>query len=157
ILPLWGRWQREALTVGGEMEDHTDDAMGNAKRLRREMSLPEVLLWARLRGKPMGVKFRSQHPVASYVVDFYHARKRIAFEIDGLSHDMGDHPQRDIKRDAELSNLDIEVVRIPASDVLKNADTVAESMVRYCIDKPPPSGLRPATSPKGGGFTGVAH
>jgi very-short-patch-repair endonuclease len=138
------------------MENHTDFAMRNAKRLRREMSLPEVLLWKRLKGKPMGVKFRNQHPVGNYVVDFYHAPKRIAFEIDGLSHDVGDHPQRDQKRDAELVACGIEVVRIPAADVLKNADTVADFIVRYCLDRPPPSGLRPATSPSGGGFIGVA-
>ena len=136
------------------MQNHTDDAMRNAKRLRREMSLPEVLLWTRLKGKPMGVKFRNQHPVANYVVDFYHAPKRIAFEIDGLSHDMGVRPQRDQKRDAELNASGIKVIRIPATDVLKDADSVADSMVRYCLDRPPPSGLRPATSLRGGGFTG---
>ncbi|MEQ1496275.1 MAG: DUF559 domain-containing protein, partial [Novosphingobium sp.] len=112
--------------------------MRNAKRLRREMSLPEVLIWTRLKGKPMGVKFRSQHPVENYVVDFYHAPKRIAFEIDSLSHDMGDRPQRDRKRDAELNASGIEVIRIPASDVLKDADTVADSIVRYCLNGPPP-------------------
>ncbi len=139
------------------MREHTDEAMRNAKRLRREMSLPEVLLWNRLRGKPLGVKFRNQHPVANYVIDFYHAPKRIGFEIDGISHDLGDRPERDQGRDAELAKMGIEVVRIPASDVLKNVDAVAESIVRYCLNGPPPSGLRPATSPEGGAFSGVAH
>jgi very-short-patch-repair endonuclease len=139
------------------MKDHTDQAMLSAKRLRREMSLPEVLLWNRLRGKPMGVKFRNQHPVGEYVIDFYHAPKRIGFEIDGIVHDMGDRPQRDQSRDAKLAELGVEVVRMPASDVLKDADAVAESIVRYCLNRPPPSGLRPATSLKGGGLNGVAH
>ena len=139
------------------MEDHSHNAMRNAKRLRREMSLPEVLLWNRLRGKPMGVKFRSQHPVGDYVIDFYHAPKRLGFEIDGIAHDMGDRPGRDLQRDAELAGMGIEIVRILAKDVLEDVDTIAESMVRYCLDRPPPSGLRPATSPTGGVFTGVAH
>jgi very-short-patch-repair endonuclease len=139
------------------MEDHTDDALRNAKRLRREMSLPEVLLWNRLRGKPMGVKFRNQHPVEDYVLDFYCAAKRLAFEIDGIAHDMGDRPQRDVRRDAKLASLGIEVVRIAASDVLKDADGTAEAIVKFCLDRFPPSALRAATSPEGGGSTGVAR
>jgi very-short-patch-repair endonuclease len=137
------------------MEDHTDDALRNAKKLRREMSLPEVLLWNRLRGKPMGVKFRNQHPVDEYVLDFYCAAKRIAFEIDGVAHDMGNRPQRDVRRDAKLASLGIEVVRIAASEVLKDVDGAAESIVTYCLDRPPPSALRAATSPKGGDSIGV--
>lgn len=138
------------------MKDHTEQAMRHAKRLRREMSLPEVLLWNRLRGKPMGVKFRNQHPVADYVIDFYHAPKRIGFEIEGIAHDMGDRPERDQRRDAEMAGMSIEIVRIPANDVLKDADAIADSMVRCCLDRPPPSGLRPATSPGRGGFAGVS-
>jgi very-short-patch-repair endonuclease len=138
------------------MEDHTPEAMSAAKRLRREMSLPEVLLWNRLRGKPMGLKFRNQHPIDKFVVDFYCARKRLAVEIDGIAHDMGNRPKRDEARDSKLRRLGVEVLRIPASDVLRDADGTAEAIVRYCAAAPPPSGLRAATSPRGGGFSGSA-
>ncbi len=134
------------------MEDHTPEALVNARRLRREMSLPEGLLWNRLRGKPMGVKFRNQHPIEEYILDFYCAAKCIAFEIDGIAHDMGDRPQRDIRRDAKLGKLGIEVIRIPAADVLRDVDGVAEAIVKLCHDRPPPSALRAATSPSGGVF-----
>ena len=139
------------------MEDHSDAAMRNAKRLRREMSLPEVLLWNRLRGKPMGVKFRNQHPIENFVVDFYCAAKRIAAEIDGIAHDVGDRPARDIRRDAELRLSGIEVLRIAAAEVLRDADGTAEAIVNFCLDRPPPSALRAPTSPKGGGFSGAPH
>ncbi len=139
------------------MEDHTDDAMRKAKRLRREMSLPEVLLWNRLRGKPMGVKFRNQHPIEHYIVDFYCAAKHIAIEIDGIAHDMGDRPARDEKRDAKLRSWGIEVVRIAAAEVLRDADGTAEAIAKLCLDNPPPSALRAATSPNGGGFLGAPH
>ena len=138
------------------MEDHTDDAMRKAKRLRREMSLPEVLLWNRLRGKPMGVKFRNQHPSEHYIVDFYCAAKHIAIEIDGIAHDMGDRPVRDEKRDAKLRSWGIEVVRIAAAEVLRDADGTAEAIAKLCLDRPPPSALRAATSPRGGDSSGVA-
>jgi very-short-patch-repair endonuclease len=134
------------------MEDHTPEALQSAKRLRKEMSLPEVLLWARLRGKPMGMKFRNQHPVGNFVLDFYCAAKRVAIEIDGIMHEMGDRPARDARRDAWLSSEGIEVVRIPAAEVLRDVDSTAEAIVKLCIDRPPPSALRAATSPTGGGF-----
>ena len=138
------------------MEDHTTETLGRARRLRRTMSLPEGLLWNRLKGKPMGVKFRSQHPIGNFVVDFYCAQKRLAFEIDGIAHDMGDRPQCDLKRDAELNLLGVEVIRIAATDVLRKVDAIAESIVALCLDRPPPSALCAATSPSGGDSLGVA-
>ena len=118
------------------------------------MTFPEVLLWNRLRRKPMGVKFRNQHPIEKYVLDFYCAAKRVGVEIDGIVHDMGDRPLRDGRRDATLSGLGIEVVRIPASEVLRDADGTVDSIVRLCLDRSPPSALRAATSPRGGGSSG---
>lgn len=138
------------------MEDHTREALKHARRLRREMSLPEVLLWQQLRGKPQSVKFRKQHPVGDFVLDFYCAAKRIAIEIDGIAHEMGDRPVRDAARDAWLTEQGVHVLRIPASEVLEDSQAVAEAIVAYCADKPPPPAARAAaTSPRGGGFSGA--
>jgi very-short-patch-repair endonuclease len=139
------------------MEGHTPEALNSARKLRREMSLPEGLLWNRLRAKPLGAKFRNQHPVEDYVLDFYCAAKRLAFEIDGIAHDMGSRPQHDAPRDARLGALGIDVARIAASDVLTDVDGIAEAMVRLCLDRPPPPALRAATSPNGGEFPGAAQ
>ena len=124
-----------------------------AKRLRREMSLPEVLLWRNLRGSPQGVRFRNQHPAGVYVLDFFCARANLAIEIDGLAHDMGNRPQRDEQRDAWLQDYRIDTVRIPASEVLRDPVAVAESIVALALSrieafgKTPPPSLRDATSP----------
>jgi very-short-patch-repair endonuclease len=88
------------------------------RTLRREMTLPEVLLWNLLRRAPDGVIFRRQHQIGEYVIDFYCAEAKVCIEIDGIVHDMGDHPQMDEERDAALRALGLEVVRIPAKDVL---------------------------------------
>ena len=69
------------------MEDHSPAALKRARKLRKEMTLPEALLWRLLKGKPMGVKFRKQHPIGEFVVDFYCAEKRLGIEIDGIAHD----------------------------------------------------------------------
>ena len=86
------------------------------------MSLPEVLLWRLLRTAP--VKFRRQHPLGPYVLDFYCAGSKLAIEVDGIAHDMGDRPQRDRRRTAWLTQHNIEMLRIPARDVLADPDAV---------------------------------
>jgi len=96
------------------------------------MSLPEVLLWNLLRKAPDGVVFRRQHPVGPYVVDFYCARAKICIEIDGQSHGMGDGPERDVERDGALRTLGLEVLRIPASDLLKSPEDTAGALMRFC-------------------------
>jgi very-short-patch-repair endonuclease len=71
-----------------------------ARDLRRRMDLPEVLLWTELRRRRLaGLRFRRQHPIGRYILDFYCHEARLAVEIDGYSHDVADRPQRDQRRD----------------------------------------------------------
>lgn len=136
------------------MQDHSSKALQRARKLRSTMSLPEVLLWNRLRGNPMGVKFRKQHPLGDYVIDFFCASRRIAVEIDVIAHDRGDRPMRDSSRDAWLRRQGVEVLRIPAAEVLRDVAAVADAVVRYCADPPPPSAAgAAATSPGGEDFS----
>jgi very-short-patch-repair endonuclease len=138
------------------MKDHTPQALLAARKLRRQMSLPEGLLWQQLRHRPMGLKFRKQHPVGRFVVDFYCAQKKLVIEIDGISHNMGDNPARDVARDELLRTLGLEIIRIPAAAVLKDPVAIAGSIVAHANAAPPPSALRAATSPIGGDSLGVA-
>jgi very-short-patch-repair endonuclease len=115
------------------------------------MSLPEGLLWNHLRKRPLGVKFRNHHPIGNLVVDFYCAIRRLVIEVDGISHDMGSNPERDRRRDALLRFQGFEVVRILATDVLRNPADVAEALARLCTADPSPSAASAAaTSPRGG-------
>jgi very-short-patch-repair endonuclease len=83
------------------------------------MTLPEVLLWRALRRKAVdGLRFRKQHPMGGCVLDFYCPSAGLAIEVDGLAHDMGENPARDIRRDAGLASRGVRVLRIPAADVL---------------------------------------
>ena len=123
-----------------------------AKRLRREMSLPEAKLWQILRTSPGGHRFRRQHPAGPFVLDFFCARANLAIEVDGFAHEMGDRPARDRQRDAWLSERRIDTLRIPAADVLRDTTEVAASIVAAVehrlalFGKAPPSALS-ATSP----------
>ena len=92
------------------------------------MSLPEVLLWQQLRKEPDGVQFRRQHPAGPYVLDFFCATASLAIEVNGAAHNYGDRPDRDLQRDAWLSSQGVRVLRIPATDVLKNVDGVLQAI-----------------------------
>ena len=108
------------------------------------MSLPEVLLWRELKGKPLGLKFRKQCPLLGYVADFACVEVRLLVEIDGLAHTMGDRPAEDMKRDAVLMGKGWHVLRIAASDGLKEPATVAGSIVALAESYRP---LRPSGAP----------
>jgi very-short-patch-repair endonuclease len=103
-----------------------------AKRLRREMTPPEVFLWQHLRSQNL-VKIRRDHPLGPFALDFFCSKAKLAFEVDGIAHDMGDNPARDVRRDAYVSALGIETIRIPAADVLKNSAEVADAIVQMCL------------------------
>ena len=106
--------------------------VGKARRLRREFSLPETLLWNRLKGTDG--HFRKQHPIADYILDFYCASARLAIAVDGFAHDTGTRPQRDETRTQWLNGQGIEVLRIAAKDVLADPDAVAEAILRLCFE-----------------------
>jgi very-short-patch-repair endonuclease len=85
------------------------------------MSLPETLLWDALRGSRLnGLRFRRQHPIGPYILDFFNASARLAIEIDGASHEDSERIRHDARRDAWLASQGVHVLRIPASDVLNN-------------------------------------
>src|SRR5437660_12668719 len=90
-----------------------------ARQLRRQMPLPEVILWHWLRQRPNGLKFRRQHPTGPYILDFFCSDARLAIEVDGEAHSRGNQPRRDIARDAWLRAAGIETLRISATDAPK--------------------------------------
>lgn len=124
----------------------------NARRLRRKLTLPEVILWQVLRPQPNGLKFRRQHPTGPYVLDFFCSDARLAIEIDGEAHSRGDRPERDAARDGWLRKAGVETLRIPAIEVLNDADAVlrwivAEAMQRLPLHHPSFDKLRTAGPP----------
>ncbi|BCA57249.1 endonuclease domain-containing protein [Sphingomonas sp. HMP6] len=107
----------------------------NAKKLRREMTPPEIALWLALRHNDAGLRFRKQHGVGDYVLDFYCAPARLAIEVDGEVHGRGDRPARDAERDAALTAQGLLVVRYPASDVLRDLDHVERQIIAVAVER----------------------
>ncbi|WKL58978.1 endonuclease domain-containing protein [Asticcacaulis sp. ZE23SCel15] len=114
----------------------TDEMRRAAKSLRADMSLPEMLVWTRLKqrqpGKPV---FRRQYPIGPYVADFYCSKARLVIEIDGMAHDIGDRPERDIMRDKWLKYKGLEVYRIAARDVLADPEEAVEGIIIVTLNR----------------------
>ncbi len=96
------------------------------------MSLPEVLLWQRLKSSANPeFKIRRQYPVLEkFVVDFFYVDQQIAFEIDGQVHSL--KSDKDAVRQKEIEALGIVFVRIPAKWVLRNPDEVVRFIFDIC-------------------------
>ena len=99
-----------------------------ARKLRKSMSLPEVLLWQELRGGKAGAKFRRQHPIGPFAVDFFCTQAGLVIEVDGEAHNRADRPARDVARDQYLVGAGYRVVRIAAADVLPNLEGVVQQI-----------------------------
>ncbi len=115
--------------------------IARARKFRREMSFPEVLLWTALRGGRLdGLKFRRQHPVGPYVLDFYCPSAHLAVEIDGASHTTDDRAEKDEIRDLRLAERGIHTLRIYAHEVLRSMDDTLSTILATARPSPPPSG-----------------
>jgi very-short-patch-repair endonuclease len=109
--------------------DVSRKTVDRARELRRSLTLPEVLLWQALRKRGLhGARFRRQHPIGPYILDFYCDAARLAVEIDGSSHDTPDQARHDARRTDWLTQRGVAVLRIPARDVLADMAGVLEGI-----------------------------
>jgi very-short-patch-repair endonuclease len=100
-----------------------------ARQLRAESTDAERKLWSRLRNKQLGgVKFRRQHPIGPFVVDFYCSNARLVIELDGSQHRDITGAQYDERRSRWLSEQGYRVLRFPNADVFKNLAGVMEGI-----------------------------
>lgn len=91
------------------------------RKLRKNMTAPERKLWRRIRKKQLGAKFRRQHQIKEYIVDFYCPQKNLVIEIDGDTHYANEKSRKqDKKRDKKLNKQGIKVLRFTNSEVMKN-------------------------------------
>ena len=111
------------------------DGKRNAKRLRKEMTPPEIGLWLALRRNEAGLRFRKQHAADDYVLDFYCARAKLAVEVDGEAHNRGDRPARDAVRDAWLASHGLRILRYPATEVLINLENVVREIIAIALER----------------------
>lgn len=93
--------------------------------LRKNQTKEETVLWNLLRRNQLGYKFKRQHSIGIYIVDFYCPSKRLIIELDGVQH--LDNKEYDTERTNYFNSKDIKVIRFWNSEILKN--------ISYVIDK----------------------
>ncbi len=98
-----------------------------ARGFRKQSTPAEETLWQRLRGSALGEKFRRQHAVDSYIVDFVCLERCLIVEVDGGIHD--ELQPRDQQRDAHLIARGYRVMRIKNEDVLRGMDQVLDRIL----------------------------
>lgn len=92
-------------------------------------------MWSRLRARQLtGIKFRRQHPIGPYVLDFYCAEAHLAVEVDGSQHLESIAINQDQARTKFLENKSIKVIRFWNHEVLENLDAVLESII-FTLDE----------------------
>jgi very-short-patch-repair endonuclease len=108
-----------------------------ARNLRRDSTEAEYLLWSRLRNRRLsGFKFRRQHVVASYILDFYCDAARLAIEVDGAGHNMETQAMYDDYRTSDLQSRRIRVLRFWNHEVLQKTDAVLAEIHRELSSRP---------------------
>jgi very-short-patch-repair endonuclease len=104
---------------------HSVTPTGNARRLRRKQTREEGQLWQTLRaGRFAGFKFRRQHPLGEYFLDFYCPVARLAVELDGFEHGLPRQQVHDAAREQFLAAEDIEELRFWNHQWRRNRDGV---------------------------------
>lgn len=96
----------------------------NAKKLRNTVTDAEKLLWEHLKEKKLGVKFRRQHPISSFIADFYCHEKKLIIELDGSIHNIKEIFENDLERQAAIEAFGIKVIRFKNEEIYKNIDIV---------------------------------
>ena len=109
---------------GGMFEGASFLLFEKAKKLRKNMTGAEEVLWMYLRKGIGGYKFRRQHPIGIYIVDFFCYKLRLIVEVDGSIHHNSDTKSNDIIRQSDLEKLGYTVIRFNNADIYKHADMV---------------------------------
>jgi very-short-patch-repair endonuclease len=100
-----------------------------ARDLRQTETPPEQLLWLALRNEQIGgLKFRRQHPIGPYVVDFYCHSAGLVVEVDGMSHD--DKISQDAEKTNYIERQGLRILRVTNEDVMHDLDAVAREIAR---------------------------
>ncbi|WP_405371183.1 endonuclease domain-containing protein [Nonlabens sp. Asnod2-A12] len=103
------------------------------KSLRKNLTPAEAFLWTELKTQKFhGLKFRRQHSIKNFIIDFYCAKFKLIIELDGDYHDEPNQFQKDEKRDADLTNLGFTILRYENKYVFEELDHVLSDIKKHC-------------------------
>lgn len=103
-----------------------------ARELRNTMTDAEMVLWGYLKAKPLGYKFRRQHPLGIYIADFFCYKLKLVIEVDGGIHEKEEIKINDTERQKIIEAEGITVLRFKNDEVLKQLQTVI-AKIKTCL------------------------
>ncbi|HZG42846.1 MAG TPA: endonuclease domain-containing protein [Longimicrobium sp.] len=119
------------------LRDLSPQMLQASRRLRAEATAAEEILWQALRGDRLdGFRFRRQHAIGRFVLDFYCPARRIAVEIDGGVHDEPDQAERDEARTQALEAQGIAVFRLRNEQILSDLPRAVEQIRNAVSGRP---------------------
>ena len=112
--------------------------IARARALRRKQTWAEKLMWSWLRNRRFnGWKFRRQHPMGPYYLDFFCEDARVAIELDGFGHSFANKRLLDEERERFLARLGIKVLRYPNARLLREAQVIRDALYRVLQERAP--------------------
>ena len=113
-------------------QNATPSTFQNARDLRHNETNAEKKLWQLIRNRQInGRKFRRQHAIADYVLDFYCHECKLAIELDGGIHNLKENKQYDIARTNVLNEFQITVLRFRNEEVINNVESVLKRIADH--------------------------
>jgi len=110
--------------------------------LRSDQTPQEILLWSRLRHKQLGFRFRRQHSIGGYIVDFYCPAKDLVIEIDGSQHFGKDAKEYDDIRSLYFEGVNLKILRFTNREIDNNIDSVVNKIISQLRTSPLRRGRR---------------
>ncbi len=125
--------KKSPYTKDGMFAGATPAIFENAKKLRQNMTDAEITLWVYLKQSPEGYKFRRQHPLGNYIIDFYCHKAKMVVELDGSIHHLPEVMQNDKLRQQYLEESGLKVIRFTNKEVLHNVHLVLHTINTHLI------------------------
>ena len=113
-----------------------------AREQRAHPTPAEQRLWRALRGRMLGARFRRQHAIGPFVVDFYCAERRLVIEVDGPVHER--QVEQDAERQAHLEATGLKVLRFRNEEILSDTERVLQTIAANLTPNPSPTSERGA-------------
>jgi type I site-specific restriction-modification system R (restriction) subunit/very-short-patch-repair endonuclease len=132
--------QREGKTYRGNLQ--FTGLLKEARELRKNQTSAEEVLWQLLRNRKLdNLKFRRQHQIGHYIVDFYCHERKLIVELDGAVHFTTERQKHDSTRDKYLTSSGFNIIRFRNDEVLNNIEDVLSKIVSSNLPSPAGRGV----------------
>jgi very-short-patch-repair endonuclease len=120
---------------------HNNEKLKDRRRdLRRRSTKEEEILWSNIRGNKLGYKFKRQHSIGGYILDFYCSECKLIIEIDGVSHNTKEAREYDKIRDTYFKELGYTTIRFLNMEVKNEIEKVLLKIKYYLVFPSPSQG-----------------